>query len=73
MFTRISNQNFQTRLTMNGEKIDRQEYMKMLGVWLAEDIGDWGKKYHRNLQKSFHKDGNAVKIKISWSTHQRPH
>ena len=35
--------NFQTRLAMAGEKIDRQLFVKVLGVWLYEDINNWTK------------------------------
>ena len=63
MFTRTSNQNFQTRLTMNGEKIDRQEYVKILGVWLSEDIGDWGKNTTEVCKKAFTRMGMLSKLK----------
>ena len=40
-FTRTKDKDFQTRLTMDGQKIDRQECVKILGIWLSEDISDW--------------------------------
>ena len=63
VFTRTSNQNFQARLTRNGEKIDRQEYVKILGVWLAEDIGDWGKNTSEICRKAFSRMGMLSKLK----------
>ena len=62
-FTRTQNKNFQTRLTMNGDKIDRQEYVKILGVWLSEDIGDWTKNTSEICRKAFSRMGMLSKLK----------
>ena len=35
-----SRQSFETRLTINGEWMERQRTIKLLGVWLDED-GGW--------------------------------
>ena len=48
---------------MNGEKIDRQEYVKILGIWLAEDIGDWGKNTSEICRKAFSRMGMLSKLK----------
>jgi hypothetical protein len=42
IFTR-SKQDFTTRLTVNGKFIERQKYVKLLGVWLQPD-GGWEKQ-----------------------------
>ena len=48
---------------MNSEKIDRQEYVKMFGVWLSEDIGDWGKNTTEICRKDFARMGMLSKLK----------
>ena len=51
IFTR-SNQDFATRLTLNNKLIERQKYVKLLGVWLQED-GGWGKQVKETCKKAF--------------------
>ena len=48
---------------MNGEKIDRQEYVKILGVWLSEDIGDWTKNTSEICRRAFSRMGMLSKLK----------
>ena len=38
IFTRAK-QDFSTRLSLNGQFIERQEHIKLLGVWLQQDGG----------------------------------
>ena len=47
-----SNQDFSTRLTLNNKLIERQKYVKLLGVWLQED-GGWGKQVRETCKKAF--------------------
>ena len=48
---------------MNGGKIDRQEYVKILEVWLAEDIGDWTRNTSEICRKAFSIIGMLSKLK----------
>ena len=34
-------ENFTTRLSINGDTIQRKKVVKILGVWISEDAGDW--------------------------------
>jgi hypothetical protein len=47
LFT-MSRTDFTTRLTINNKFIDRQNCVKLLGVWLQQD-GGWGKYVKKNL------------------------
>ena len=38
-----SSEHFATRLSIDGEKIDRKFAVKILGVWISEDAGDWSR------------------------------
>ena len=51
---------------MNGEKVYRQEYVKILGVWLSEDIGDWTKNTSAKCRKAFSRMGMLSKLKYVW-------
>ena len=62
-FTRTSNKDFQTRLTMDGQKIDRQHFVKVLGVWLSEDISDWSKNTSEICRKAYGRIGMLSKLK----------
>ena len=62
-FTRTKNKNFQTRLTMAGDKIDRQHFVKVLGVWLSEDINDWTKNTTEICRKAYSRIGMLTKLK----------
>ena len=33
---------------MDGQKIDRHDFVKVLGFWLSEDIGNWSKTQVRS-------------------------
>ena len=62
-FTRTKDKDFQTRLTMDGQKIDRQECVKILGIWLSEDISDWSLNTSKICQKAFSRIGALSKLK----------
>ena len=42
MFSR-SQEKFATRLTVNGDKINQLNAVKILGCWVQEDAGKWSK------------------------------
>ena len=48
---------------MNGEKIDRQDYVKVLGVWQTEDISDWTKNTSEICKKAFLRMGMLSRLK----------
>ena len=48
---------------MNGQKIDRQDFVKVLGVWLAEDISDWTKNTSEICRRAFSRMGMLSKLK----------
>ena len=62
-FSRLKTTKFQTRLSMDGMKIDRQEYVKILGVWLSEDISDWSKNTSEICRKAYSRVGMLTKLK----------
>ena len=49
IFTR-ARQDFATRVTVNNKLIERQQYVKLLGVWLQEDCG-WGKQIKSHARR----------------------
>ena len=51
IFTR-SKQDFATRITVNNKLIERQQYVKLLGVWLQED-GGWEKHVKETYKKAY--------------------
>ena len=51
IFTR-SRQDFATRITVNNKLIERQQYVKLLGVWLQED-GGWEKHVKETYKKAY--------------------
>ena len=51
LFTR-SRTDFTTRLTINNKFIDRQNCVKLLGVWLQQD-GGWGKHVKETCKKAY--------------------
>ena len=51
IFTR-ARADFTTRLTVNGKYIERQNYIKLLGVWLQVD-GGWGKHIKETCKKAY--------------------
>ena len=62
-FTRTQNKQFQTRLTMDGVKIDRQDFVKILGVWLSEDVNDWSRNTSEICKKAYGRIGMLTKLK----------
>ena len=48
---------------MGGQKIDRQECVKILGIWLSEDISDWSLNTSKICQKAFSRVGMLSKLK----------
>ena len=62
-FTRTVNKDFQKRLTMDGQKIDRQHVVKVLGVWLSEDISDWSKNTSEICRKAYGRIRMLAKLK----------
>ena len=58
-------ENFATRLTLNGEKIDRKEVNKILGIWLTEDAGDWQKNTSEICKKAYGRMSMLTKLKYA--------
>ena len=48
---------------MEGQKIDRHKCVKVLGVWLSEDISDWSKNTTEICKKAFSQIGMLTKLK----------
>ena len=63
LFTRTKSKNFQTRLTLGGDKIDRQNVVKVLGFWLSEDINDWTRNTSEICRKAYTRIGMLTKLK----------
>jgi len=63
LFTRTHTTNFQTRLSMAGEKIDRKYFVKVLGVWLSEDVNNWTKNTTEICRKAYSRIGMLTKLK----------
>ena len=40
------------RLTVNGKLVERQKYVKLLGLWLQED-GGWEKKVKESCKRAY--------------------
>ena len=63
LFTR-SGANFTTRLTLNDKFIERQNYIKLLGVWLQPDVG-WGKHIKETSKKAYIRLGFLSKLRYA--------
>ena len=48
---------------MNREKIDRQQYVRVLGVWQTEHISDWTKNTREICKKAFLRMGMLSRLK----------
>ena len=48
---------------MDRQKIDRQKYVKVLGVWLSEDINNWSKNTSEICRKAYSRIGMLTKLK----------
>jgi len=58
-------QDFVTRLTVNGLKIDQKEYTKILGCWIEEDPGKWGKNTKELVKSAFSRITMLSKLKYT--------
>jgi hypothetical protein len=58
-----SHENFATSLTLNGDKIDRKEVNKILGIWLTEDAGDWQRNTSEICKKAYGRMSMLTKLK----------
>ena len=63
LFTR-SRTDFTTRLTINDKFIERQRYVKLLGVWLQQD-GGWGKHVKETCKKAYMRMGFLSKLRYA--------
>ena len=48
---------------MDGAKIDRQDFVKILGVWLSEDVNDWSRNTSEICKKAYGRIGMLTKLK----------
>ena len=63
IFTR-SRQDFATRVTVNNKLIERQQYVKLLGVWVQEDCG-WGKHVKEACKKAYIRMSFLTKLRYA--------
>ena len=63
IFTR-SRQPFATRLTINEEWMERQDSIKLLGIWLDED-GGWKTNTHKMCQKAYSRVSMLTKLRYA--------
>ena len=63
VFTR-SRQDFATRLTVNGKFIERQKYVKLLGVWLQPD-GGWEKQVKESCKMAYIRMSFLTKLRYA--------
>ena len=59
-----SKQDFATRVTVNNKLIERQPYVKLLGVWLQED-GGWGKQIKESCKKAYMRMSFLTKLRYA--------
>ena len=64
LFSRCQ-QNFATRLSVNGDTIDRKKAVKILGVWISEDAGDWSINITEICKKSYARISMLSKLKYT--------
>ena len=55
---------FSTRLTINGQWLERKQSIKLLGVWLQED-GGWGKNTQELCRKAYLRLGMLTKLRYA--------
>ena len=55
---------FATRLTVNGQLLERKQCIKLLGVWLQED-GGWGKNTQELCKKAYKRVGMLTKLRYA--------
>ena len=58
-------QDFVTRLTVNGSKIDQKKVTKILGCWIEEDPGKWGKNTTELVKSAYSKISMLSKLKYT--------
>ena len=63
LFNRIRTP-FTTRLTVNGQWLERKQYLKLLGVWLQED-GGWEKNTQELCKKAYMRLGMLTKLRYA--------
>ena len=61
IFTR-SKESFTTRLTMDGDKLERISVTKLLGVWISEDMS-WSRNCQEICRKAFSRLSMITKLK----------
>ena len=68
IFTR-SRQDFATRLSVNGELVERQKYVKLLGLWLQED-GGWAKNVKESCKRAYMRMSFLSKLRYAGISRQ---
>jgi len=63
LFNRIRTP-FTTRLTVNGQWMERKPFIKLLGVWLQED-GGWGKNTQELCKKAYMRLSMLTKLRYA--------
>ena len=58
-------ENFTTRLSINGDTIDRRYVIKLLGVWISQDAGDWSVNTQEICRKAYGRISMLSKLKYS--------
>jgi hypothetical protein len=58
-------QDFATRLSINGDVIERKKVVKILGVWISEDAGDWSINTTEICKKSYGRISMLSKLKYA--------
>ena len=59
----LDQQDFVTRLTINGTKIDQKEATKILGCWIEEDPGKWGRNTRELVKLAYSRISMITKLK----------
>ena len=58
-------ENFVTRLTVNGTKIDQKDATKILGCWIQEDAGNWSKNTRELVKSAYSRVTMLSKLKYT--------
>ena len=58
-------EDFTTRLTINGDVIERKKAVKILGVWISEDAGDWSINISEICKKAYGRISMLSKLKYA--------
>ena len=64
ILTRAQEQ-FVTRLTVNGMKIDQKQSTKILGCWIQEDAGKWGVNTRELVKSAYSRISMLSKLKYT--------